>query len=200
MQSHLGSVLLCLASTTWLGPKFFRTFMRLMVEVYNLCRVSKTDISACSQSRAAYTLIWLINLKMDLNLYSCYFLWPCWVPNISVLTLAYRCLEEEGVKSVEDDAEFQAYAASCLYLYFSLYDTVTVIHLWCHFIYETWSWYTYIASTWFCFKTGCHTLPFDPSPRTREGKLLQFQPSCWLCVRQRHTQHELMNKPSISLD
>ena len=45
MQSHLGSVVLCLISTAWLGPKFFRTFMRLVGKVYNLCRVFKSDIS-----------------------------------------------------------------------------------------------------------------------------------------------------------
>ena len=46
MQSHLGSVVLCLASIAWLGPKFFGAFTRLVVKVYNLCRVFKTDISA----------------------------------------------------------------------------------------------------------------------------------------------------------
>ena len=45
MLSHLGSVVLCLASTTWLGSKFFGTFTQIVVKVYNLCRV-KTDISA----------------------------------------------------------------------------------------------------------------------------------------------------------
>ena len=41
MQSHLGSVVLCLISTfAWLGSKFFETFTRIVVKVYNLlCRV-----------------------------------------------------------------------------------------------------------------------------------------------------------------
>ena len=39
MQSHLGSVVLCLASTAWLGSKFFGTFTRIVGKVYNLCRV-----------------------------------------------------------------------------------------------------------------------------------------------------------------
>ena len=40
MQSHLGSVVLCLINTyAWLGSKFFRTFTRIVVKVYNLCRV-----------------------------------------------------------------------------------------------------------------------------------------------------------------
>ena len=44
MKSYLGSMVLCLASTVWLGPKFFGTFTRIVMKVYNLCRV-KTDIS-----------------------------------------------------------------------------------------------------------------------------------------------------------
>jgi hypothetical protein len=36
MQSHLGSVVWCLDSIARLGPKFFGTFMRLVVKVYNL--------------------------------------------------------------------------------------------------------------------------------------------------------------------
>ena len=49
MQSHLKSVILCLASIAWLGSKFFGkffgTFTQIVVKVYNLCRVFKTDIS-----------------------------------------------------------------------------------------------------------------------------------------------------------
>ena len=41
MQSHLESVVLCLIISTyaWLGSKFFGTFTRIVVKVYNLCRV-----------------------------------------------------------------------------------------------------------------------------------------------------------------
>jgi hypothetical protein len=34
MQPHLGSVVWCLANTTWLGSKFFRAFTLLVVKVY----------------------------------------------------------------------------------------------------------------------------------------------------------------------
>ena len=46
MQSHLGSVVLCLASTyAWLGSKFFRTFTQIVVKVYNLCRVKTNRLA-----------------------------------------------------------------------------------------------------------------------------------------------------------
>ena len=42
----------------------------------------------------------MINLlEVDIKLFSGYFLWPCWVPTISVLTLA-NCCSEEGVVKV----------------------------------------------------------------------------------------------------
>jgi hypothetical protein len=39
MQPHLGSVVWCLISIAWLGPKFFGAFTLLVVKVYNLSRV-----------------------------------------------------------------------------------------------------------------------------------------------------------------
>ena len=46
MQSHLGSVVLCLISTyAWLGSKFFETFTRIVVKVYNLCRVKTNRLA-----------------------------------------------------------------------------------------------------------------------------------------------------------
>ena len=44
-----------LCNHTWLGSKFFGTFTRLVVKVYNLCRV-KTDISVVLTVKAAWTL------------------------------------------------------------------------------------------------------------------------------------------------
>jgi hypothetical protein len=43
MQSHLGSVVGCLISIAWLGLKLFGVFTQLVVKVYNLCRVFKTN-------------------------------------------------------------------------------------------------------------------------------------------------------------
>ena len=49
----------------------------------------------------------MINLIKDgFKSFSGYFLWPFWVPTISVLTLAYCYSEKKvDVKSFEDDAE-----------------------------------------------------------------------------------------------
>jgi hypothetical protein len=43
MQPYLGSVVWCLANTTWLGSKFFGAFTLLVVKVYNLseCKTNR---------------------------------------------------------------------------------------------------------------------------------------------------------------
>ena len=100
MQSHLGSVVLCLISTyAWLGSKFFGTFTRIVVKVYNLCRV-KTNRLAVLTVKSGLDPHMINKLKDGYKSYSGYFLWPCWVPTISVLTLAYCCSEGEGVRSI----------------------------------------------------------------------------------------------------
>jgi hypothetical protein len=43
MQSHLSSVLRYLIRIVWLGLKLFGVFTQLVVKVYNLCRVFKTN-------------------------------------------------------------------------------------------------------------------------------------------------------------
>ena len=46
MQSHLGSMVLYLVSTyAWLGSKFFGTFTRIVVKVYNLCKVKTNRLA-----------------------------------------------------------------------------------------------------------------------------------------------------------
>ena len=59
-------MVLCLARTAWLGPKFFETFTRLVVKVYNLCRV-KTDISAVLAVMSGLDPHMIIELEDDLN-------------------------------------------------------------------------------------------------------------------------------------
>ena len=93
MQSHLGSVVLCLISTyAWLGSKFFGTFTRIVVKVYNLCRV-KTNRLAVLTVKSGLDPHMINKFKDGIKSLSGYFLWPCWVPTISVLTLGYCCSE-----------------------------------------------------------------------------------------------------------
>ena len=95
MQSHLESVVLCLISTyAWLGSKFFGTFTRIVVKVYNLCRV-KTNRLAVLTVKSGLDPHMINKLKDGYKSHSGYFLWPCWVPTISVLTLTYCCSEEK---------------------------------------------------------------------------------------------------------
>ena len=67
IQSHLGSVVLCLISTyAWLGSNFFGTFTRIVVKVYNLCRV-KTNQLAVLTVKSGLDPHMIIELKDDLN-------------------------------------------------------------------------------------------------------------------------------------
>ena len=67
MQSHLRSVVLCLISTyAWLGSKFFGTFTRIVVKVYNLCRV-KTNRLAVLTVKSGLDPHMIIELEDDLN-------------------------------------------------------------------------------------------------------------------------------------
>ena len=77
MQSHLGNVVLCLISTyAWLGSKFFGTFTRIVVKVYNLCRV-KTNRLAVLTVKSGLDPHMINKLKDAYKSYSGYFLWPC---------------------------------------------------------------------------------------------------------------------------
>ena len=80
MQSHLKSVILCLASIAWLGSKFFGkffgTFMQIVVKVYNLCRV-KTNISAVLTVMSGLDPHMINKFKDGFKSYSGYFLWLC---------------------------------------------------------------------------------------------------------------------------
>ena len=63
-----------------------------MVKVYNLCRVKTNRLSVLTVKNGLDPHI--INLIKDgFKSFSSYFLWPCRVPTISVLTLAYCCSE-----------------------------------------------------------------------------------------------------------
>ena len=67
MQSHLGSVVLCLISTyTWLGSKFFGTFTRIVVKMYNLCRV-KTNRLAVLTVKSGLDPHMITELEDDLD-------------------------------------------------------------------------------------------------------------------------------------
>jgi hypothetical protein len=89
MQSHLGSVVLCLISTCMVGFKVLRNFYANCGESVQPLHSVKLIDQPCSRSRAAWTLTWLIELKDGFNIAFRLFLWPCWAPSISVLILAY---------------------------------------------------------------------------------------------------------------
>ena len=77
MQSHLGSVVLCLISTyAWLGTKFFETFTRIVLKVYNLCRV-KTNRLAVLMVKSGLDPHMINKFKDGIKSYSGYFLRPC---------------------------------------------------------------------------------------------------------------------------
>ena len=72
MQSYLGSVILCLAGTAWLGLKFFE----LLRELWWKCTTSaecKTDISAVLRVMSGLDPHMIIELEVDLN--RCFYLW-----------------------------------------------------------------------------------------------------------------------------
>ena len=85
------------------SPKFLH-------ELWWKCTTSaeyKTDISAVLTVTSGLDPHMINKLKDGLKSHSGYFLWPCWVPTISLLTLAYCCSEGKvAVKSFEDVAEF----------------------------------------------------------------------------------------------
>ena len=70
-----------------------------MVKVYNLCRV-KTNRLAVLTIKSGLDPHMINKLKDGYKSHSGYFLWPCWVPTISVLTLAYCCSEGESCGEV----------------------------------------------------------------------------------------------------
>ena len=67
MQSHLGSVVLCLISTCVVGFKVLRNFYANCGESVQPLQSVILIYQPCSRSRVAWTLTWLINLKMDIN-------------------------------------------------------------------------------------------------------------------------------------
>ena len=107
MQSHLGSVVLCLASTL---HGWVQSSSELLCELWWKCSTStecKTDISAVLMVKSGLDPNMINKLKDGYKSHSDYFLWPYWVPTISILIFAYCCSEENvAVKSFEDAAEF----------------------------------------------------------------------------------------------
>ena len=106
MQSHLGK---CGIVPDQHMRGWVQSSSELLRELWWKCTTSaecKTDISAVLTVKSGLDPHMINKLKDGFKLFSGYFLWPCWVPTISVLTLAYCCLEEKvDVKSFEDDAE-----------------------------------------------------------------------------------------------
>ena len=158
----------------------------LLRELWWKCTTSaewKLIYQSCSWSIAARILTCLLNWNYCVNsvvkLFKDsfdYFLWPCWVPTISVLTLAYCCSEGEGVRSIlkmmlSSRRTPQSIACEVWSLRFQdkLYNSdsllfvlilfyvilLLIIHLWCLYMYETWSWHTYSYAFGFVLKTGC---------------------------------------------
>ena len=96
-----------------LGPHlrgWVQSSSELLRELWWKCTTStecKTDISAVLTVMSGLDPHMINKLKDGFKSYSGYFLWPCWVPTISVLTLAYCCSEEKvDGEYIEDDAEF----------------------------------------------------------------------------------------------
>jgi hypothetical protein len=89
MQSHFGSVVLCLISTCVVGFKVLRNFL---CELWWKCATSaecKTDRSAVLTVKSGLDPHMINELKDGFNIAFWLFLWPCSVPTISVLILAY---------------------------------------------------------------------------------------------------------------
>ena len=75
----------------------------LLRELWWKCTTSvewKTDISAVLTVKSGLYPHMINKLKDGYKSHSGYFLWPCWVPTISVLTLAYCCSEGESCGEV----------------------------------------------------------------------------------------------------
>jgi hypothetical protein len=68
MESQLGSVVWCLTGIAWLGSKFFVTFPRLAVKMYNLCRVFKTNQLAMLTVKSGLDPHVIIELEHGLKL------------------------------------------------------------------------------------------------------------------------------------
>ena len=176
-MQHTSEVWYCAWSAhAWLGLKFFGTFTRIVVKVYNLCRV-KTNRLAVLTVKSGLNPHMINKLKDGYKSLSGYILWPCWVPTISVLTLAYCCSEKKGLEvfwrwcwvlGVRNPQSI-AYEIWSLRLQDKLYNSdnllfvvilfyvilLLIIHLWCLYMYETWSWHTYSYAFGFLLKTGC---------------------------------------------
>ena len=97
--NHTSEVWYCAKlAHAWLGSKFFGTSTRIVVKLYNLCRV-KTNRLAVLTIKSGLDPHMINKIKDGYKSHSGYFLWPCWVPIISALTLAYCCSEGEGLWS-----------------------------------------------------------------------------------------------------
>ena len=85
-----------------LGPHlhgWVQSSSELLRELWWKCTTSaecKTDISAVLTVMSGLDPHKINKLKVGCKSYFDYFLWPCWVPTISVLTLAYCCSEGES--------------------------------------------------------------------------------------------------------
>ena len=64
MQSHIGSVVLCLARIAWLGLKFFEAFTRIVGTTSAECKI---DISVVLIVTSGLDPHMIIELEDDLN-------------------------------------------------------------------------------------------------------------------------------------
>ena len=130
MQSHLGSVVLCLASTL---RGWVQSSLELLRKLWWKCTTSaeyKTDISAVLTVKSGLDPHMINKLKDGYKSHSGYFLWPCWVSTMysSLLTAAqkekvyevfWRCCWVLGVRNPSRlPMKFEAFVSriSCITL------------------------------------------------------------------------------------
>ena len=106
--NHTSKVWYCAWSVHMRG--WVQCSSELLHELWWKCTTSaeyKTDISAVLTVTSGLDPHMINKLKDGYKSHSGYFLWRCWVPTISVLTLAYCCSEGKvAVEYFEDVAEF----------------------------------------------------------------------------------------------
>jgi hypothetical protein len=83
MQSHLRSVVLCLIITCMVGFKVLRNFYANCGESVQPLQSVKLIDQPWSRLRAAWTLTWLMNLKMDLICFP--------VISVALLSTNHKC-------------------------------------------------------------------------------------------------------------
>ena len=94
VPNHTSEVWYCAWSAHMRG--WVQSSSELLRELWWKCIISaecKIDISVVLTVKSGLDPHMINKFKGGFKSYSDYFLWPCWVPTISVLTLAYCCSE-----------------------------------------------------------------------------------------------------------